>query len=75
MAETRLNPEASGIDSLRLEALGRIPRCMDCPRYKALAAGRRRSELPEVPTGCTFVVCAPLAGEHRPGLGCPAEAA
>ena len=57
------------VDGLRLFALGRIPRCTDCPRYHALvrihASGPvRMPALPEVPVACAHQVCAPLADRY-----------
>lgn len=54
------------LDSLRVLALGRIPRCSRCPRYEALRLAVRREAsacraLPGVPRFCTYQVCAPLA--------------
>ena len=53
------------LDSLRLLALGRIPRCSACPRYRALVdahAGKAESgqRLPRVPAFCNQQVCSPL---------------
>jgi hypothetical protein len=66
-------------DSLRLMALGRIPRCVDCPRYRALVDGHQecsmgrvpRVVMPAVPGYCHFQVCAPMAAR----LANPADAA
>ena len=55
------------LDGLRLAALGRIPRCPDCPRYLALVGAHRSSaavRLPQPPAGCGFQVCAPLAERY-----------
>lgn len=57
------------MDGLRLEGLGRIPRCEGCPRYVALctaylasrAAGPLPAGLPDVPGYCHTPYCAPLA--------------
>ena len=54
------------IDSLRVLALGRIPRCGHCPRYEGLLLAVRGGEtrsvaLAPVPKFCTYQVCAPLA--------------
>ena len=67
----------SEMDGLRLIALGRIPRCGDCPRYRALLAAERdeavsAAPLPAIPAQCTWQVCAPLARRyehavHQPG--------
>ncbi len=59
-------------DSLRLVALGRISRCTDCPRYRALVqkyheyrAGRTSdTALPAVPGYCRFQACAPMAARY-----------
>jgi len=64
------------LDGLRLIALGRIPRCADCPRYRALVRthdGRRLpgTFLPAVPEGCTHQVCEPLV--HRLNAPAPPE--
>jgi hypothetical protein len=66
-------------DGLRLEGLGRIPRCGTCPRYEALVSAHRRSRtgrhpsgpLPEVPSHCGFEACAALV----PHYGWPAPTA
>ncbi len=63
---------ADNLDGLRLIALGRIPRCQACPRYRALLdahSGLRvpGSALPRVPKNCNHEVCAPLV--HRLGRG------
>jgi hypothetical protein len=57
------------VDGLRLFALGRIPRCTHCPRYRALV--RVHSDglspartLPAVPNDCAHQVCAPLADRY-----------
>jgi hypothetical protein len=69
---------SNDLDGLRLLALGRIPRCGSCPRFRSLVAihaGSRAGDLPAVPAFCTHAVCAPLAarwdaqrrgGEARP---------
>lgn len=54
------------MDGLRLLAIGRIPRCSECPRFDALirshrGARRDPAPLPAVPDSCTHQVCAPLA--------------
>jgi hypothetical protein len=57
------------LDSLRLLALSRIPRCAVCPRFHALLSARARGSLgalPAVPTGCTHQVCAPLVTRYAP---------
>ncbi len=67
-------------DNLRLIALGRISRCTDCPRYRALVheyleyrAGRTSgTALPAVPGYCHFQACAPMAARYG---GEPANAA
>ena len=56
----------SNLDELRLMALGRIPRCAGCPRYRALdsafrSRGGGRGPQPLPPANCTYRVCAPLA--------------
>lgn len=53
------------LDGLRLIALGRIPRCGSCARYRALVeasggGGAAGSVLPAVPQNCSHQVCAPL---------------
>jgi hypothetical protein len=53
------------LDGLRLIAVGRIPRCGSCPRYRALVeaaggGGARGAVLPAVPQKCSHQVCAPL---------------
>ena len=57
-------------DGLRLFALGRIPRCKRCPRYRALSrprarADRRPESLPAVPEFCTYQLCAPLVAHYE----------
>jgi hypothetical protein len=58
------------MDRLRLVALGRIPRCGVCPRYRALRAAHRSGSramtpMPPVPESCTHEVCAPIAARYR----------
>jgi hypothetical protein len=57
-------------DALRLLALGRIPRCERCARYRALASTHAaprglRLALPAVPDFCVYQVCAPLAARYE----------
>ncbi len=57
-------------DSLRLFALGRVPRCGRCPRYRTLfladtRTDRRLQSLPAVPEFCTYQLCAPLAARYE----------
>ena len=69
VAVNRINNQSSDpndLDSLRLIALGRIPRCADCDLYHELLAmhadsSRMPSRLPDPPAGCMHKVCAPLA--------------
>lgn len=61
--------ETADLESLRLFALGRIPRCAGCARYRALVAAGQgiagsRSSLPEVPECCSHQVCAPLVDHY-----------
>ncbi len=64
--------DAFDMDAVRLEALGRIPRCEGCPRFAALCAahasgvrgGPLPAALPGVPDYCHAVYCAPLAARH-----------
>lgn len=54
------------LDSLRVLALSRIPRCSHCPRFETLRLavrddGAAPTSLPAVPRFCTYQVCAPLA--------------
>ena len=61
-----MNLSGTELEALELIALGRIPRCIRCPRYAALLdrhAGERdrRGALPAVPLFCNHQVCAPLA--------------
>jgi hypothetical protein len=56
-------------DALRLLALGRIPRCERCERYRALASAHAaphepRLTLPAAPGFCVYQVCAPLAARY-----------
>jgi len=51
---------------LRLLALGRVPRCQRCQRFRAMntagaVPGLRVDSLPAVPPFCTYQLCAPLA--------------
>jgi hypothetical protein len=57
---------------LQLLAIGRIPRCKSCPRYRSLQQDHRRSAvsehpLPQIPGGCTHQVCDPLVARHEAG--------
>jgi len=57
-------------DGLRLFALGRVPRCGRCPRYRALSRAcasenQRRESLPPVPEFCTYQLCTPLAARYE----------
>ena len=67
------------LDGLRIFGLGRIPRCTNCPRYRALVdAYEGTSTLPThppaVPEDCTFQVCAPLVARYsRPRPAVPVE--
>ena len=66
--ETR--PLEGEMDSLRLIALGRIPRCTHCPRYRALSLMERAGHpavdrLPPIPENCTWQVCAPLVRRYE----------
>ena len=73
MDRVRLDAFLDDEDGLRLMALGRIPRCADCPRYRALIeqhqecrAGRAPSAaMPAVPDYCHFQVCAPMAARFE----------
>ena len=61
---------SENLDGLRLLALGRIPRCTDCPRYRALVAEHANGSgpvapLPAVPQACHHAVCAPLAVRYE----------
>ena len=72
MSRIQLSVASKELDSLRLIALGRIPRCQNCPRYRALGEshrGRHFGRLPEVPSGCRHQVCAPLAHRHERASG------
>ena len=58
------------MEGLRLFALGRIPRCGRCPRYRALSLSRATTDrqpesLPGVPEFCTYQLCAPLAARYE----------
>jgi hypothetical protein len=66
------------LDELRLFALGRIPRCNRCPRYRALSGTTAASPglgygLPAAPSSCTHQVCAPLVERRRNGRGADDE--
>jgi len=52
-------------DALRLFALGRIPRCARCPRYQGLKAQAPGTPLADVPSNCSYQVCAPLVVRHE----------
>ena len=70
MAQQRDRIQTDDLDELRLVALGRIPRCGNCPRFGALvdAHARRntvRGLLPDVPEDCTHQVCAPLVMRYE----------
>jgi len=58
-------------DALRLFALGRVPRCGRCPRYRALSfvgpnrEDRQPEALPAVPEFCTYQLCAPLVARYE----------
>jgi len=59
------------LDGLRLLALGRIPRCSSCPRFRSLVAAHERGfavagEPGAVPAHCRHEVCAPLVARCRP---------
>ncbi|HXV75855.1 MAG TPA: hypothetical protein VD788_05995 [Candidatus Polarisedimenticolaceae bacterium] len=64
MAPPNRSIRATDIDSLRLIALGRIPRCGSCARFRALVRAHDEGELgtalPAVPKHCTHRVCQPL---------------
>ncbi len=65
MGNARLQILPDDLDGLRILGLGRIPRCVDCPRYRALVEAHDNSSalpriLPAVPENCAFEVCAPL---------------
>jgi len=56
------------VDSLRLVALSRIPRCASCPRFHALYRAYESSAmlgntLPMAPSNCHHQVCGPMV--HR----------
>jgi hypothetical protein len=57
-------------DALRMFALGRVPRCGRCPRYRALSVAepnrqdRQLASLPAVPEFCTYQLCAPLVTRY-----------
>jgi hypothetical protein len=58
-----------GLDLIKLAALSRIPRCLDCPRHKTLLArvesgGPSQAPLPSVPVGCNHLHCAPIAARY-----------
>jgi len=61
--------EKSDLDGLRLFALGRIPRCAGCARYRSLVAAQGRVSrtlvsLSAVPASCSHQVCAPLVDHY-----------
>ena len=66
--ETRRFPGVG--DGLRLLALGRVPRCQGCQRFRAMntagaVSGSRVVALPAVPACCTYQLCAPLATRYE----------
>jgi len=66
------------LDGLRLLGLSRIPRCGDCPRFRALVRSHehRRAALetlPAAPAYCTHQVCAPMASRY--GAECDGKVA
>jgi hypothetical protein len=66
--ERRVYPSRG--DGLRLLALGRVPRCERCARYRVLAQAPEEpagplAALPPVPAFCTLQLCAPLAARYR----------
>ena len=83
MKQRGTSREPEDLDGLRLFALGRIPRCTRCPRYRALltahsARSRVAAVLPRVPEFCSHQVCAPLidrARQTRPAWAHSPEAA
>ncbi len=57
-------------DGLRLFALGRVPRCGRCPRFRALSCACEREDrqpesLPPVPKFCTYQLCTPLVARYE----------
>jgi hypothetical protein len=69
MGNARLPILPNDPDGLRIFGLGRIPRCADCPRYRALVdayegASTLPAVPPEVPKDCIFQVCAPLVSRY-----------
>ena len=67
MSNLRLFPRRA--DSLRLFAMGRIPRCRECPRYEALSiAGEPRAVLPQKPVGCKHEICGPMSRRFQAAL-------
>jgi hypothetical protein len=67
MSNLRLFPRRA--DALRLFALGRIPRCKQCPRYAALSvSGEPRSPLPARPKQCKHEICAPMSRRFEAAL-------
>ncbi len=73
MNDQRAGLRLCDLDSLRLIALGRIPRCRRCPRYAGLvdahAESRSSRALAAPPAHCTYQVCAPLAARYGPAAG------
>jgi len=69
MSQRNRLPEENDLDSLRLFALGRIPRCAGCARYHSLVAAHDRSSRggtrpPAAPLSCSHQVCAPLVDHY-----------
>jgi hypothetical protein len=69
MGNARQPKLPNDLDGLRIFGLGRIPRCTDCLRYRALVdAYKGASTLsilpPGVPEDCTFQVFAPLVARY-----------
>ena len=74
MAAREIKRPAGDVDGLRLLALGRIPRCRDCPRYHGLlaayaAAGHSAERLPEAPKRCKHRVCRPMVARYDVAAG------
>ncbi len=70
MSRSECQGLAGKADGLRLFALGRVPRCGRCSRYRALTRARDRSvlgleSLPAVPDFCTYQLCAPLSARYE----------
>jgi len=70
MSDKRARLKLCDLDSLRLMAIGRIPRCRNCSRYRGLVEAHAEPGIARAlaapPSHCTYQVCAPLAARLSP---------